>query len=137
MELFSGVNVPSKAFGEFVEHTYDTPNIDAEDLHQRLEAGDNLVVVDSRPMREFRAMSLPAGTCMPGAELAYRVHSCTGSNTTVVVNCAGRTRSISTRSHSSTPVSLIRHGVAQRRWRGTCRLPAGPRWRTLRRQALR
>lgn len=95
MELFSGVNVPSKAFGEFVEHTYDTPNIDAEDLHQRLEAGDNLVVVDSRPMREFRAMSLPAGTCMPGAELAYRVHEIAPDpNTTVVVNCAGRTRSI-------------------------------------------
>ena len=26
-ELFSGVNVPSKAFGEFVEHHYDTPRI--------------------------------------------------------------------------------------------------------------
>src|SRR5688500_3590189 len=26
-ELFSGVNVPSKAFGEFVEHQYDTPRM--------------------------------------------------------------------------------------------------------------
>ena len=26
-ELFSGVNVPSKAFGEFVEHRYHTPRI--------------------------------------------------------------------------------------------------------------
>jgi hypothetical protein len=26
-ELFSGVNVPSKAFGEFVEHRYNTPRI--------------------------------------------------------------------------------------------------------------
>src|SRR5262249_738337 len=28
-ELFSGVNVPSKAFGEFVEHASATPSIDA------------------------------------------------------------------------------------------------------------
>ena len=27
LELFSGVNVPSKAFGEFVEHTSGTPSI--------------------------------------------------------------------------------------------------------------
>src|SRR5437763_8395792 len=29
-ELFSGVNVPSKAFGEFVEHANGTPSISAE-----------------------------------------------------------------------------------------------------------
>ena len=95
MELFSGVNVPSKAFGEFVEHVYDTPNIDAADLNERLQAGDDVVVLDSRPIPEFRAMSLPSGTCVPGAELAYRVHEIAPNpNTTVVVNCAGRTRSI-------------------------------------------
>ena len=27
LELFSGVNVPSKAFGEFVEHHYGTPRV--------------------------------------------------------------------------------------------------------------
>jgi 3-mercaptopyruvate sulfurtransferase SseA len=31
-ELFSGVNVPSKAFGEFVEHHYDTPRIPPQEL---------------------------------------------------------------------------------------------------------
>jgi rhodanese-related sulfurtransferase len=29
-ELFSGVNVPSKAFGEYVEHTSGTPNVSAD-----------------------------------------------------------------------------------------------------------
>ena len=94
-ELFSGVNVPSKAFGEYIEHRYDTPNITAEELKARQDAGDNLVVLDSRPMPEFHAMSIPGGVCMPGAELAYRVHDAVKDpNTTVVVNCAGRTRSI-------------------------------------------
>ena len=31
-ELFSGVNVPSKAFGEWVEHHYGTESVDAADL---------------------------------------------------------------------------------------------------------
>ena len=43
-ELFSGVNVPSKAFGEFVEHHYDTPRVPPQEIkradRQRQEAGD-------------------------------------------------------------------------------------------------
>ncbi|MBT6276669.1 MAG: thiosulfate sulfurtransferase [Chromatiales bacterium] len=94
-ELFSGVNVPSKAFGEFVEHAYETPSIGADELQAALEAGDDLVVLDSRPIPEYRQMSIPTGVCTPGAELVYRVADTVPSpDTTVVVNCAGRTRSI-------------------------------------------
>ncbi len=93
--LFSGVYVPSKAFGEYVEETCHTPNITAEELKARLDAGDDLVVLDSRPMDEFRRMNIPTAIDVPGAELAYRVHDVAPSpDTTVVVNCAGRTRSI-------------------------------------------
>ncbi len=93
--VFSGVNVPSKAFGEFVEHEYDTPNISAEDLKAKMDAGEKLVVLDSRPMDEFNNMNIPQGVDVPGAELAYRVHDLAPDpDTTVVVNCAGRTRSI-------------------------------------------
>ncbi len=94
-EIFSGVNVPSKAFGEFVEHTYDTPRIPAPDLKRMMDAGADLVVLDSRPMSEFSAMNIPLGVDVPGAELALRVHDMAPSpDTIVVVNCAGRTRSI-------------------------------------------
>jgi rhodanese-related sulfurtransferase len=93
--LFTGVNVPSKAFGEQVEHAYGTPSIPPEQLRQRIDRGDDLIVLDSRPFDEFQAHSLPGGICCPGAELAYRVHDLVRSPaTTVVVNCAGRTRSI-------------------------------------------
>ena len=93
--LFSGVYVPSKAFGEYVEETCHTPNITAEELKARLDAGDDLVVLDSRPMDEFRRMNIPTAIDVPGAELAYRVYDVAPSpGTTVVVNCAGRTRSI-------------------------------------------
>ena len=94
-ERYSGVNVPSKAFGEWVEGHFGTPHLTPEELRDRLDRGDPLVILDSRPMREFRRMSIPGATCCPGAELVYRVHDLvTDPTTTVVVNCAGRTRSI-------------------------------------------
>ena len=94
-EVFSGVNVPSKAFGEYVEHTYDTPRIPPEDLKRMMDDGEDMVVLDSRPMAEFHSMNIPMGVDVPGAELALRVHDIAPNpETTVVVNCAGRTRSI-------------------------------------------
>ncbi|MDH3317234.1 MAG: rhodanese-like domain-containing protein [Gammaproteobacteria bacterium] len=94
-ELFSGVNVPSKAFGEMVEHEYGTPSISAEELKSKLDAGDVVVVLDSRPYSEYHARNIPGGICVPGGELVYRVGELTPSgDALVVVNCAGRTRSI-------------------------------------------
>src|SRR6267142_2543369 len=94
-ELFSGINVPSKAFGEFVEHQYETPRITAEELEQLRSSGQKMVVLDSRPFEEYQRMCIPGGVDMPGAELAYRVHDAAPDpETLVVVNCAGRTRSI-------------------------------------------
>ncbi len=94
-ELFSGVNVPSKAFGEFVEHHYDTPRVPPQEIHRLIENGTKLVILDSRPYDEYRRMSIPGGVDVPGAELVYRVHDLAPDpDTLVVVNCAGRTRSI-------------------------------------------
>ena len=94
-ELFSGVNVPSKAFGEFVEHHYETPRIPPEELNEYLKSGKKLIVLDSRPFEEYHRMNIPGGIDVPGAELAYRVHDLAPDpDTLVVVNCAGRTRSI-------------------------------------------
>ena len=94
-ELFSGVNVPSKAFGEFVEHHYETPRIPPQELQRYLAEKRKLVILDSRPFEEFHRMNIPGGVDVPGAELAYRVHDLAPDpDTLVVVNCAGRTRSI-------------------------------------------
>jgi len=94
-EVFTGVNVPSKAFGEVVEHDNDTPRIDAADLQKLVDAKTDMVILDSRPMPEFSNMSIPGGIDCPGAELVYRVKDfAPNPNTLVVVNCAGRTRSI-------------------------------------------
>jgi rhodanese-related sulfurtransferase len=94
-EVYAGVNVPSKAFGEHVEHTYGTPRLAASDVKALLDEGANVVVLDSRPIEEFRRMSIPTGIDCPGAELVHRVKQIvTDPDAIVVVNCAGRTRSI-------------------------------------------
>lgn len=94
-QLFSGTNVPGKAFGEVIEHRRGTPSISADELHQRIEAGDDIVVVDSRTTEEFADFSLPFAHSVPGAELVYRIEELAPNpETLVVVNCAGRTRSI-------------------------------------------
>jgi rhodanese-related sulfurtransferase len=93
--LFSGVNVPSKAFGEWVEHHYGTESVDARELKAWIDSGRDMVVLDSRTMEEFTRMSIPTGISVPGGELAYRIGDIAPDpKTLVVVNCAGRTRSI-------------------------------------------
>ena len=93
--LFSGVNVPSKAFGEFVEHASGTPSISADELDRLMRDGTDMVVLDSRPFDEYHRVSIPTSVDVPGAELVLRVRDIAPSpDTMVVVNCAGRTRSI-------------------------------------------
>ncbi|GBR02844.1 rhodanese-like domain-containing protein [Acetobacter oeni] len=94
-EIFIDVNVPSKSFGELVEHVRHTPSLPAEELNARLERGDDLVILDARRFSEYNTMSIPGGRSVPGGELALRVRDIAPSpETAVVVNCAGRTRSI-------------------------------------------
>ncbi len=94
-ELFSGVNVPSKAFGEFIEETYHTPYVTATDLNLKVTSGEKVAILDSRPFTEFHRMSIPGGVDAPGAELVHRVfEQVPDPETEIVVNCAGRTRSI-------------------------------------------
>jgi rhodanese-related sulfurtransferase len=93
--LFKGVNVPSKLFGELVEHAYNTPRITAQDLVRMQESGEDFALFDGRPVHEHHKMTIPGSTCCPNAELPYRVASMVRNpKTKIIVNCAGRTRSI-------------------------------------------
>jgi rhodanese-related sulfurtransferase len=93
--LYDGVNVPSKVFGELIEHARHTPRISAQDLEVMRERGDNFVIVDGRPWAEYRKMSIPGGICCPNGELVLRIRDIAPDPATrIVVNCAGRTRSI-------------------------------------------
>jgi rhodanese-related sulfurtransferase len=94
-EIFSGMSVPGKAFGEWIALQYETPQITADDLHRRLGAGEDIVILDSRPANEYANMNIPGSINVPGSELVYRfLELGVKPGTLVVVNCAGRTRSI-------------------------------------------
>jgi rhodanese-related sulfurtransferase len=94
-ELFRDVNVPSKAFGELVASVAGTPSVTATELADMIARRADVLVVDARRFDEYQTMSIPTATSVPGAELVLRVPGLAAdAATTVVVNCAGRTRSI-------------------------------------------
>ncbi|CAN7369942.1 rhodanese-like domain-containing protein [Paraburkholderia sp. DD10] len=93
--LFKGVNVPSKTFGELVEHAYGTPRISAAELAKQQAEGVPLVLLDGRTVEEHTKMTIPGAVSCPNGELAYRFGALVAdSQTPVVIHCAGRTRSI-------------------------------------------
>ena len=92
-----GSNVPSKDFGEKVEVVHHVPELDATQLHDRMQRGEKLIILDSRTPEEYRRFCIPGGRSVPGGELPLRITDITKNldkETTIIVNCAGRTRSI-------------------------------------------
>lgn len=116
-ELFIDVNVPSKAFGELVESERHTPSLAAEEVQALLDSQADVVVLDARRFDEYQTMSIPTGISVPGAELVLRVRELAPDPATrIIVNCAGRTRSIiGTQSlinaGVANPVSALRNGT--------------------------
>ena len=93
--LFAGVNLPSKTFGELVEHQCHTPRVSAHDLMKMMVDKEDFIILDGRPQSEFKKMSIPGAQCCPNGELAYRIKShVSNQDTKIIINCAGRTRSI-------------------------------------------
>lgn len=94
-EVFRDVNVPSKAFGELVEAIRHTPSVPARDIKSILDNEKDVLVLDARRYEEYNTMSIPRGQSCPGGELLYRLFEAAPSpSTTIIVHCAGRTRSI-------------------------------------------
>lgn len=116
-ELFIDVNVPSKAFGELVESQRHTPSLAAEDVLALLEAKADVVVLDARRYDEYQTMSIPSGISVPGAELVLRARELAPDpSTRIIVNCAGRTRSIIgaqslVNAGLPNPISALRNGT--------------------------
>ncbi len=94
-ELFEDVNSYSKAFGELVEHRRHTPSLPAEEVQALIREKADIVIVDARRFEEYATMSIPTGTSVPGAELVLHARAVAPDpDTAIIVNCAGRTRSI-------------------------------------------
>ena len=91
----AGVNVPSKAFGERVHHERDVPDLTPEELKSLQDRSTDLVVLDVRTPEEYGRFCIPGGINVPGGDLILWVEELNRRKpTNVIVNCAGRTRSI-------------------------------------------
>ena len=94
-ELFEDVNSYSKAFGELVEARRHTPSFSADEVAQLIADKANIAILDVRRFDEYATMNIPGSVSVPGAELVLRAgKAAPDPETTIIVNCAGRTRSI-------------------------------------------
>ena len=94
-ELFQDVNSYAKAFGELVESRRHTPSLPADDVAALISSGADIAILDVRRFDEYATMNIPGSLSVPGAELVLRAAAAAPDPaTTIVVNCAGRTRSI-------------------------------------------
>jgi rhodanese-related sulfurtransferase len=108
-ELFQDVNSYAKAFGELVESRRHTPSLSADEVAALIASKANIAVLDVRRFDEYATMNIPGSVSVPGAELVLRAgHAAPDPETTIIVNCAGRTRSI------IGTQSLINAGVANK-----------------------
>ena len=94
-ELFKDVNSYAKAFGELVESRRHTPSLPADEVAALIASEANIRILDVRRFDEYVTMNIPGSVSVPGAELVLRARQVAPDpGTTIIVNCAGRTRSI-------------------------------------------
>jgi rhodanese-related sulfurtransferase len=94
-ELFGDVNSYAKAFGELVESRRHTPSLPADEVAALIAGNANIRILDVRRFDEYATMNIPGSVSVPGAELVLRAgRLAPDAETTIIVNCAGRTRSI-------------------------------------------
>ncbi|HUO62265.1 MAG TPA: rhodanese-like domain-containing protein, partial [Terriglobales bacterium] len=90
-----GVNVPSKDFGEKIQVLHHVPEMHPEELHALQQKGEKIVLLDSRTPEEHRRATIPGGRSAPNGEVALHIADLAPDpEATIVVHCAGRTRSI-------------------------------------------
>jgi rhodanese-related sulfurtransferase len=108
-EIFRDVNSYAKAFGELVESRRHTPSLPAQQVAALIAEKANIRILDVRRPDEYATMNIPGSISVPGAELVLRAGQVAPDpQTIIIVNCAGRTRSI------IGTQSLINAGVANK-----------------------
>lgn len=142
-EEFTGVGALSKGFGEYVEEKLHTQRLDPLEIKKILDSGAPCVVIDVRPHNEYNSMNIPQALNAPGCEVTYRLADLVpDDDTTIIINCAGRTRSIigtQTLRNAGIPNRVVALKGGTMNWQlsgqlleyGSQRRTAPPSWRAL------
>ena len=95
LALFPEIEVPSKAFGDFVVHHARPVFIAPRELERAITSGEDWVLIDSRPRQEYQAGNIPGSIDAPAGQMLRCFDDLVRHPTTkVVVNCMSRTRGI-------------------------------------------
>ena len=98
LPTIAGWSVPGKDFGERLLIHEAVPEIETDELAERLKGNERTIVLDARTPAEFAKSCIPGARSVPGGELPLAITDILAEEpvgeVTVVVNCAGRTRSI-------------------------------------------
>ncbi|WP_375460053.1 rhodanese-like domain-containing protein [uncultured Enterovirga sp.] len=92
--LETGVNVPSKRFGELVLEEDHVESVSPDDLADLRRSGVPFVQWDVRTPAEYGRSTLPGSMSVPGLEIVRHAAEAASRAVPVIVHCAGRTRSI-------------------------------------------
>lgn len=88
-------DIPGVDFSVAIKNEKNTPVTSVEELKALREAGEGVVVIDTRTVPEFARDHVPGAISVPGAELVLRFKDVVPSESTkVVVSCAGLPRAI-------------------------------------------
>lgn len=94
-QVFQGHYVTTYALGLHIASLTGTPQISAASLKEKIEAGDDVVVFDTRTFEEYHDGCVPGAHSAPMAELLYRIKDLVPDpNTEVVVNCGAVARGV-------------------------------------------
>lgn len=87
--------IPGRTFSLSVRDERGTPVVTVQELKDRREKGEDIIVIDTRTKPEFTRNHVPGAVNIPGAELLLRfTETVPSAETHVVVSCAGLPRAI-------------------------------------------
>ncbi|KAA3515643.1 rhodanese-like domain-containing protein [Agrobacterium rosae] len=95
LENLPTFDIPGVPFVQKVRAEKNTPVVFARELKAWKEAGEDVVVIDTRTTPEYEKAHVPSAVNVPGAELLLRFADLvTSTETKIVVSCAGLPRAI-------------------------------------------
>ena len=116
-QIFQGHYATTYALGLHIAAQARTPELSPQDLKTKLDAGEDLIVVDTRTFGECNTGCVPGALSVPMAELLYRVRDLAPNpETQVVVNCGAITRGVLggqslIEAGLANPVAVLSNGV--------------------------